>query len=255
MADFATVNNNIMADSGIAAFQSTSGISGSSGSLGNNGTSATSGSSGVGGAGTAGTSGSSGTSGTNGTSGTSGISGLSRTSGTSGVAGSSGVSGTSGTSGASIPGSPGTSGTSGVNGTSVNIDGNFFDYSEGRLIQTRLYQNPNEYPPPPPTWYLSQNSPIEIKSYYRLQFNGAQYYTNSANVQVSGGTFNTGCHVVGPVYTVDGYNLNQGINNVMLGNNTSYPQFARQPSTRISKTNIQPLTDVSWLNDNKFVVI
>ena len=220
MPNFATITNNIMADSGIDAVQSTSGTSGSSGLRGSSGTSGTSGNSGT--SGVSGANGSSGISGSNGTSGTgsgtSGVSGLSRAAGSSGV---STVSGTSGSSGTSRSGTSGSSGTSGA-GLTISYNAantNAIPYSNGNtspsFITAALYQDV--------TGGISSSATnngnlLTIPAFYcdsRVRSQSGPPINNSRDLYVS----------------------------------ATFPNlFGYLSSTLRSKTNIETLEDVSWID-------
>ena len=236
MANFATVTNNIMADSGITAFQSTSGTSGTSGGTGSIGSSGTAGTSGL--SAITGTSGISAVSATSGTSGAgAGSSGLSGASRTSGISGASTASGTSGSSGQSLSGAAGSSGTSGATLGAPSIwlyafDSNIpaYDGSGYGWIATNSY-NPgfgsygsglNQRPAGTDDGGISSNANDATNGLYMLTTVSTDYiYTASLNF-VSGGR------------------------NVYVSG--SFPnKWGYLSSTLVSKTNIEDLQDVSWL--------
>lgn len=224
MPNFATITNNIMADSGIAAFQSTSGTAGTTGLVGSNGTSGTSGASGT--SGVSGANGSSGISGSNGTSGTgsgsSGVSGLSR------AAGSSGVSTVSGTSGSSGTTTNGTSGSSGTSGTGLSV-------SYGTINSSSLpYSN-------------GSGSPSFIG-------NGVLYTNAGANGGIASSLVNNSNSVnVAVFYCSDYIRYSHGLPSISGGRDLfvsdSPPyRFGSLLSTVRSKKNIKTLEDVSWID-------
>jgi hypothetical protein len=227
MANFATVTNNIMADSGIAAFQSTSGTVGISGTNGGIGASGTNGVSGT--DGSSGTNGLSALSGSSGTSGANGGNGSNAASGVSGSSGSSGTNGSSGTSGSSGVGAAGTNGSSGTSGFGGTANISPFN-------NVLLYYNTGV------TFTGNTSSAAFTTSSVGLNFKTA---TSAQTNAVYIGILEISSAFSLTVPQVVSTGVSGGRNVYVSG---SQGDFGYLSSTIISKMNVETLTDVSWLN-------
>jgi hypothetical protein len=247
MPNLANILNNIVSDSSISTtsyINGTSGISGTSGTSGNNGISGTSGTSAIGAAGTSGNKGSSGTSGASGASASNGTNG---SSGTSGTSGSSGINGANGTSGVNTTGSTGANGTSGTNGIttfasnaiSSNVSGGFLYFETSNTLRDS-----------PMTWQRVQcpGYPYSCSTYYdfyAITIGGGVLNNEFVGWQVNGSLYVESLINSYPTrdYTITSFGKLMYIDqNGMIG---------YLPSIRKSKINIQPLTNISWLDNLK----